>query len=171
MAQTSLSSNKHERLEVLTRPSTRSLSTRCWGLYPDPPPFISSCFREPPDRPPHPHPSSIVCSVCHTGAKSSFHAIKQPERPPPQQPSVGEGEGNHSIKPDGERKRKKDKQAGKKTTPRKTESVSQKTNSLYFLFHEVKQILNQPACSGRSHQNSISTRLAAKPPRLHAVGE
>lgn len=36
--------------------------------------------------------------------KSSFHAIKQPQQ---QKASVGEREGNHSIKPDGESKRGK----------------------------------------------------------------
>lgn len=96
--------------------------------------------------PPFPHqPCSLlshalVCSVCHTGAKSSFHAIKRSQwlsQQQQQQPSVGDREGNHSIKPDGGKKKKTswENTTGTKTTRIKTESENQ---TMHFLFHKVK---------------------------------
>lgn len=82
-------------------------------------------------------PSLVVCSVCHTAAKSSFHAIKQPQRllQRQRQLSVGESEGNHSIKPDGEcqgegkknNKTKQKKQPGPKQLEGKSNQAAVKT--------------------------------------------
>lgn len=90
------------------------------------------------------HP--VVCSVCHSAAKSSFHAIEQPQwllQQQQQHPSVGEREENHSIMPDGERR---NKHKLKKTEPKQLEGKlnqvcsgkNQKLNNMYFVFHKVK---------------------------------
>lgn len=76
--------------------------------------------------------SPIVCSVCHIAAKSSFHAIKPPQRrPQQQQPFVGE---RKSLNKARWRAQQQQQKTGAQTTRRKTESVWSENKTICILY-------------------------------------